>query len=205
MKIVAATNNKHKLDEIKAIMENMNIEILSLSDINLNIEIEETGLTFIENALIKAREVSKYTDGIVIADDTGLEVKALYGRPGVNSARYSGYMGDEKDSKNREKLLAEMKNVPEEDRAARFCTVIAAVLPDGTEITAEGFVYGGIGFEETGSNGFGYDSLFIVDGFEKTMAELSPEVKNKISHRANALKEFEKKFQELLSNNVINI
>lgn len=195
MKIVIATNNKHKLEEISAIMTSFNAEILSLADIGLEIDVEETGTTFIENALIKAREVAKHTDGMVIADDTGLEVKALNGRPGVNSARYSGYSGEEKDSKNREKLLEEMKHIPEQDREARFCTVIAAVLEDGTEITAEGMVYGKIGFEEKGGNGFGYDSLFIVDGHNKTMAELSAQIKNSISHRANALKEFYKKFQ----------
>ncbi len=198
MKVLVATNNKHKLEEISAILNKMGVELQSLSDIGLDIEVDETGETFLENALLKAREVEAITGSIVIADDSGLEVMALDGRPGVNSARYSGYSGIDKDAKNREKLLEEMKNVPDEKRNARFCTVIAAVMPDGRELTAEGFVYGRIGRAEVGTNGFGYDSLFIVDGYDKTMAELDPEVKNSISHRANALKSFEIQFRELL-------
>ena len=198
MKVIAATNNKHKLEEIAYIMNNMQIEVQSLSDIGLDIDVEETGDTFLENALLKAREVGRAAGKLVIADDSGLEVEALGGAPGVHSARYSGYDGEQKDQKNREKLLNAMNDIPSEKRSARFCTVIAAVFPDGREITAEGFVYGRIGYEEKGSFGFGYDSLFIVDGYNKTMAELPSEVKNQISHRANALKEFEKKFRAAL-------
>ncbi|MFZ5352536.1 MAG: RdgB/HAM1 family non-canonical purine NTP pyrophosphatase [Bacillota bacterium] len=198
MKAIAATNNRHKLEEISAIMSKLNIEVLSLKDIDLDIDVEETGDTFEENALLKARAVAEITKGFVIADDSGLEVEALGNRPGVSSARYSGYTGEVKDAKNREKLLFEMQNIPFDKRNARFRTVIAAVLPDGREILAEGFVYGRIGFEEKGTNGFGYDSLFIVDSYGKTMAELPAEIKNSISHRANALKEFVTKYKEMM-------
>jgi XTP/dITP diphosphohydrolase len=190
MKMLAATNNKHKLDEISAILKELDIEIISLQEAGINIEIEETGDTFIDNALIKAKEVAKLTSMAVISDDSGLEVFSLNGEPGVRSARYSGHDGELKDKKNNEKLLKELENVPTEERGARFCSVIAAVLTDGRTITAEGYVYGKIGYEEKGCYGFGYDPLFIVDGYNKTMAELSPEEKNEISHRGNALQNF---------------
>ena len=188
--MLAATNNKHKLEEISAILKELDIEIISLEQAGIDIEVEETGDTFIENALIKAREVAKLTDMAVISDDSGLEVFSLKGEPGVKSARYSGTEGEHKDKNNNKKLLKELENVPFEDRGARFCSVIAAVLTDGTNITAEGYVYGKIGYEEKGCHGFGYDPLFIVDSYDQTMAELSPDEKNKISHRANALKNF---------------
>lgn len=190
MKMLAATNNKHKLEEISAILKELDIEIITLQQAGIDIEVEETGDTFIDNALIKARAVAALTDMAVISDDSGLEVFSLNGEPGVRSARYSGAEGVQKDRKNNEKLLKELENVPFEERGARFCSVIAAVLADGTNITAEGYVYGKIGYEEKGFHGFGYDPLFIVDGYNKTMAELSPDEKNKISHRGNALQSF---------------
>lgn len=191
--MIAATNSSHKLEEIKTILKYKDIEIKSMAEAGLDIDIEENGSTFVENALIKAREVHRLTGEAVISDDSGLEVFALEGQPGVKSARYSGETGAYKDKKNNEKLKDAMKGVPDEKRGARFCSVIAAVFPDGREITAEGFVYGKIGYEEKGSNGFGYDPLFIVEGYGKTMAELTSTEKNKISHRANALQEFVKK------------
>ncbi|MDF2890629.1 MAG: XTP/dITP diphosphatase [Clostridia bacterium] len=190
MRMLAATNNKHKLEEISAILKELDIEIISLQQAGIDIEVEETGETFTENALIKAREIAKLTDMAVISDDSGLEVFALKGDPGVKSARYSGAEGDLKDKKNNEKLLKNLEHIPFEERGARFCSVIAAVLTNGKNITAEGYVYGKIGYEEKGSHGFGYDPLFIVEGYDITMAELSPEEKNKISHRANALQNF---------------
>lgn len=195
MKMIAATNNSHKLEEIKAILKGKEIEIKSLTEAGLDIEIEENGTTFAENALIKAREVFRLTGEAAIADDSGLEVDALQGQPGVKSARYSGETGADKDKKNNEKLKKALKNIPDENRGARFCSVIAAVFPDGREMTAEGFVYGKIGYKEKGEYGFGYDPLFIVDGYGRTMAELDSEEKNKISHRANALKEFVRKLK----------
>lgn len=193
MRMIAATNNKHKLEEIRAILRDRGMEVISLAEAGLDIDIEENGETFVENALIKAREVFKLTGEAAIADDSGLEVEALGGQPGVRSARYSGETGEDKDKKNNEKLKEALKDVPEDKRSARFCSAIAAVFPGGQEITAVGFVYGKIGYTEKGEHGFGYDPLFIVDGYGRTMAELGPEEKNKISHRANALKEFIRK------------
>ncbi|MCM1566401.1 MAG: XTP/dITP diphosphatase [Dehalobacter sp.] len=195
MKMIAATNNSHKLKEIGTILKDKGIEVESLTDAGLDIEIEENGNTFIDNALIKAREVYRLTGKAAIADDSGLLVDALEGQPGVKSARYSGETGIDKDKKNNQKLREAMKDIPEEKRSARFCSAIAAVFPDGKEITAEGYVYGKIGYKEKGENGFGYDPLFIVDEYGKTMAELNSTEKNKISHRANALKEFLKKLK----------
>jgi XTP/dITP diphosphohydrolase len=195
MKMIAATNNSHKLQEIRTILGDKGIEIKSLADAGLDIEIEENGNTFIDNALIKAREVWRLTGEAAIADDSGLLVDALKGQPGVKSARYSGETGIDKDNKNNEKLKEAMKDIPDEKRSARFCSAIAAVFPDGNEITAEGYVYGKIGYAEKGENGFGYDPLFIIDEYGRTMAELDSKEKNKISHRANALKEFLKKLK----------
>ena len=195
MKMIAATNNSHKLEEITTILKDKGIEVKSLADAGLDIEIEENGDTFIENALIKAREVWRLTGEAAIADDSGLEVNALNGQPGVKSARYSGETGADKDIKNNEKLKEALRNIPDDKRGARFCSAIAAVFPDGKEITAEGFVYGKIGYVEKGEQGFGYDPLFIIDGYGRTMAELDSVEKNKISHRANALKEFVKKLK----------
>jgi len=195
LKMIAATNNSHKLEEIRAILKDKGVEIISLAEAGLNIEIEENGETFIENALIKAREVQRLTGEAAIADDSGLEVDALGGQPGVRSARYSGETGADKDKKNNEKLKEALKDIPDDKRGARFCSAIAAVYPEGREITAEGYVYGKIGYIEKGEYGFGYDPLFIVDGYGRTMAEIDLSEKNKISHRANALKEFVKKLR----------
>lgn len=196
--MIAATNNKYKLEEIRDILAPKGIEVSSMAEEGLDIEIEENGVTFKENALIKAREVCSLTGKAAIADDSGLEVDALNGQPGVWSARYSGESGPDKDKKNNQKLIEEMQKVPEEKRTARFCSVIAAVFPDGRELTAEGFVYGKIGYKEKGQQGFGYDPLFIIDGCGRTMAELDPSEKNRISHRANALKAFVKKLDEFM-------
>ncbi len=192
MKMIAATNNAHKLKELKEILSELGVEIISLQEAGINIEIEENGDSFEANALIKAREIYRITGKPTIADDSGLEVEALRGKPGIYSARYAGAEGNEKDKRNREKLLEEMKDVPKEDRKARFCSAIAAVFHEGKEIIAKGYIYGSIGFEEKGNNGFGYDSLFIVEKSEHTLAEISEEEKNKISHRANALKEYKR-------------
>lgn len=197
MKMLAATNNQHKLEEISAILKELDIEIISMKQAGIEVEVDETGDTFTANALLKAREIAKLCHMAVISDDSGLEVFALDGQPGVKSARYSGVEGVEKDAKNNEKLLKNLEAVPAQDRGARFCSVIAAVFPDGKELVAEGYVYGKIGYEAKGSNGFGYDPLFIVDGYGMSMAEMSAETKNKISHRANALQNFVDKFKAL--------
>lgn len=193
MEMIAATNNNYKLEEIRQILGEVGYEVFSLKDIGLNIEIEETGATFKENALIKAREICKLTNQISIADDSGLEVEVLGGKPGVHSARYAGIDGDGKDSANNKKLLEVMKDIPEGNRKARFCSVIAIVFPEGREITAKGYIKGNIGFHGVGENGFGYDPLFIIEGRDKTMAQLEAEEKNRISHRANALEKIKDK------------
>lgn len=199
MKVVAATNNKHKLEEIRDILKDIGYEVLSLNDVGIKIDIEENGTTFRENALIKAREIWKLTGKASIADDSGLEVFALNGAPGVYSARYAGVEGEEKDKANNKKLLEKMKEIPEHKRQARFVSSIAFIFPDGKEIVTEGYIYGTIGYNEKGENGFGYDPIFIIDGLDKTMAELTSEEKNKISHRANALEELKKELIRLKS------
>lgn len=190
MKYVVATNNQHKLKEIKEILGSK-IEILSLQDVNLSVDVEENGKTFLENSLIKARAVCKLSGLPTLADDTGLMVDALNGEPCVFSARYAGVAHN--DKANREKLLEKLKNVPYEKRTASFHTVVSVVYPSGNEITAEGHVSGHILFEEVGANGFGYDSLFFSDELGKSFAEATDEEKNEVSHRGRALRNlFEK-------------
>ena len=184
--IVISTGNAHKLEEIGAILKDLNYNIHSLKDVNLaDLEIEENGKTFEHNALIKARTVAKLTNMITIADDSGLEVDAIGKKPGIYSSRYAGENAT--DAENREKLLKALKNTPASHRGGRFVCCIAVVFPDGKEFVVRGTCEGTIGFEEKVGNGFGYDSLFIVDNYNKTFAELPPSIKNAISHRAKAL------------------
>ena len=184
--IVISTGNAHKLEEIGAILKDLNYNIHSLKDVNLaDLEIEENGKTFEHNALIKARTVAKLTNMITIADDSGLEVDAIGKKPGIYSSRYAGENAT--DAENREKLLKALKNTPASHRGGRFVCCIAVVFPDGKEFVVRGTCEGTIGFEEKGGNGFGYDNLFIVDNYNKTFAELPPSIKNAISHRAKAL------------------
>lgn len=195
MKLVIATKNKNKLKEIKdkfAAIENL--ELLSLLEFNNPPTIIEDGSTFEENALKKAEETSLFTGLPAMADDSGLVVDALGGRPGVLSARYGGD-GSTDEEKNR-LLLQEMADIPAEKRGARFVCVIALAMPDGGQFTVEGICEGTITREMTGSNGFGYDPIFFLPGKGRTMAELKLSEKNKISHRAIALK----KALELLRN-----
>ena len=183
-KIVFATNNKHKLDEIRKITTGR-IEILSLSDINCNEEIEETGTTLEENALIKARYIKNKYGYDCFGDDTGLEVVALNGEPGVYSSRYAGEQCNPQDNMN--KLISALQGA--DSRNAQFRTVIAAILND-KEHLFEGVVKGEIITEKRGSNGFGYDPVFMPSGYNQTFGELSDEVKNGISHRAVAMEKF---------------
>ena len=183
-KIVFATNNKHKLDEIRKITTGR-IEILSLSDINCNEEIEETGTTLEENALIKARYIKNKYGYDCFGDDTGLEVVALNGEPGVYSSRYAGEQCNSQDNMN--KLISAMQGA--DSRNAQFRTVIAAILND-KEHLFEGVVKGEIITEKRGSSGFGYDPVFMPSGYNQTFGELSDEVKNGISHRAVAMEKF---------------
>jgi non-canonical purine NTP pyrophosphatase, rdgB/HAM1 family len=178
--LVFATNNKHKLQEVRAILGS-EFNLLSLEDIHCDEDIPETADTLEGNALLKARYVKEHYDMDCFADDTGLEVPALNNAPGVLSARYAG---ESKDSKaNMHKIISELKG---KDRSARFRTIIALIL-DGKEYLFEGCVYGTIIEEEKGSAGFGYDPIFIPKGHTNTFAELGNEIKNTISHRADAI------------------
>ena len=192
MKIIAATGNAGKIKAIKKIFSDVNIEILSMGEIGIDIEIEENGTTFEENALIKARTISKMTGEIALADDSGLCVDAMGGAPGIYSARYAG--ADATDSQRIEKLLEELKD--EENRKAKFVSVIAMVFPDGNELTADGEVHGQIAKGVHGEGGFGYDPVFISDELGKTFGEATSEEKNSISHRARALDKMYQKIKE---------
>ena len=181
MKIVFATNNAHKLSEIRAILGDK-IEVLSLKDIGCDADIPETGTTLKENALQKARYVWEHYHMSCFADDTGLEVDALGGAPGVYSARYAGGAGHDSNA-NMDKLLRELEN--NNNRKARFRTIIALII-DGKVTKFEGIVDGEIITNRRGGEGFGYDPIFLPTGYNKTFAELGTDVKNQISHRARA-------------------
>lgn len=181
MDILVATKNKGKVREIKSILNEFNV--LCLDDVGIDVDVEENGTTFEENALIKAREISKLTGKTVIADDSGLEVDYLDGAPGIYSARYCE--GSDDDRVN--KLLSELKDVPQEKRGAHFTCAIAIVYADGREYTFRGECYGIIDTEKKGENGFGYDPVFYFPEFNMTLAEVDADVKNKVSHRSIAL------------------
>lgn len=186
MLIVAATKNRHKIEEIQAITKEFGMDVVSRADAGVpDIEVEEDGDTFEENSEKKAREIMKLCGEITIADDSGLMVDALDGAPGVISARFAGEDGN--DLKNNEKLLRLLEDVPPEKRAARFVSVITMVYPDGRKIVARGECKGHMIYQPKGSNGFGYDPLFVPDGYDRTSAELTGDEKNRISHRAIAL------------------
>ncbi len=192
--MIIATRNKGKIREIRGALKRLDLRIHALSNFSGVPEIEEDGKSFTENALKKARFYSKYFGKLTIADDSGLEVDSLNGLPGIYSARYAGE-GTSSQENNR-KLLREMQGLPISKRGARFVCILAVASPDGKEITIEGSCKGRIGFKEKGRRGFGYDPLFILPTRGKTMAELSLEEKNKISHRGKALK----KLKRLITN-----
>ncbi|MGC6405501.1 RdgB/HAM1 family non-canonical purine NTP pyrophosphatase [Bisgaard Taxon 45] len=187
-KIVLATGNLGKVKEMSDALTDFGFEVIAQTELSIESP-EETGLTFVENALLKARYASKISGLPAIADDSGLVVKALGGAPGLYSARYAGVDGVEADAKNREKLLSELHNVAQAERQAKFvsCIVMLQHEHDPSPIIAEGECYGEIGFEEKGENGFGYDSLFFSPEVNCTFAELETSEKKKISHRARAL------------------
>lgn len=185
-KIVVATGNAHKLREIAEIFTEY--EVVSQKDMGFDEDVEETGATFTENALIKARSASKALGCIALADDSGLCVDALGGAPGIYSARYCGTHGD--DKKNRDLLLENMQNVS--NRRANFTSAVALVQPDGNEIVVEGKTYGNILHEEQGDGGFGYDCIFESDDLKKSFGLATAEEKNAVSHRFRALQELRK-------------
>ena len=185
-KIVFATGNAGKLKEIREIMADMDVEILSMKEAGIRIDVEENGTTFEENARIKAQAVAAYTDAVVLADDSGLEVDALNKEPGVYSARYLGE-DTSYDIKN-QAILDRLSGVPKEQRTARFVCAIAAVLPDGQTLLTRETVEGYIGERPAGENGFGYDPIFYVEEYQCSTAQLTDQQKNAISHRGKALR-----------------
>ena len=191
MKLIIASNNKGKIREYKQILEPMGYEVVSQREAGADIEVEETGNTFAENSALKAQAIYDMFGCAVLADDSGLEIDALNGEPGVYSARYGGL---ESDSERTALVLEKMKDVPEDRRGAHFTCSICFIDSDGEHITAEGKVFGTIGYEPVGTNGFGYDPIFMYEG--KSFAEVSAEVKNNVSHRANALRDLEEKLKE---------
>ncbi len=205
-KIIFATGNEGKMKEIREILDGLTflgekVQILSMKEAGIDIDIIEDGTTFEENAMIKARAVAEAAkEAIVLADDSGLVIDYLNGEPGIYSARYLG-----KDTSYRVKnanLVQRLEGVPDEKRSARFVCAIAAVLPDGRELSTRGTIEGRIGYEEKGLNGFGFDPIFYVPEIGKYTAELSDEDKNRISHRGKALRamreELEKELEKKL-------
>lgn len=191
--VVIASNNAHKVSEIADALNFEGWEFKTLQQAGIESDPEENAQTFLENAQIKARAAHEAWGGAVLADDSGLEVDALGGNPGVFSARYAGLHGD--DEANNAKLLAELSDVPQSSRTARFVCTLVFIDEDGSETTARGTVEGIIGFEARGTEGFGYDPLFIPDvlGGVKTLAEVTQQEKSAVSHRGNALRELKKK------------
>ena len=194
MKVILASKNQHKLTELSAILSQLGFEIALESEYGLDIDVEETGTTFEENSFLKADAVMKASGLPVLADDSGLMVDALDGAPGVYSARYGHKASDKERTAY---LLENMKDVPEERRGAKFVCVITCLFPDGRKIVARGECPGVIAREPHGENGFGYDPVFYLPELGMTYAELPSEQKNAISHRARALQDFCRKYQEV--------
>jgi XTP/dITP diphosphohydrolase len=195
-RLIVATKNKGKLEEIAQILAPFSWEVVSMSQIGITIDVEETGSTFEENALIKAESIRRLSGEMVLADDSGLEVDYLDGAPGIYSARYAGEGATDAD-RNR-KLLDALKGAPADQRTARFVCAVALVFPDGSSVTARGTCEGSIASEPAGSNGFGYDPLFYVPELEKTVAQMDPELKNSISHRGNALRKLAGELERIM-------
>ncbi len=194
MKLLVATNNMGKLREFNKILGELGIECVSLKDMGIDVDVEEDGTTFLENAKIKAEAVFKIAGIPTVSDDSGLEVDALFGEPGVYSARYAGVHGD--DEANNKLLLKNLENIPDEKRSARFKCAIYLVMSEDKHYFAEGVAEGFILHEKKGENGFGYDPLFFSSDLKKGFAEASSEEKNSVSHRGKALRELKKKLEE---------
>lgn len=195
MKFIIATHNMKKRDELQRILFPLNIEVLTAEEAGVElIDVEETGVTFEENARLKAVSGCKESGMPCIADDSGLEVDALNGEPGVYSARYAGDHGN--DAKNIEKLLENLKDVPDEKRTARFVSAVCCVFPDGRELTLRGTCEGVIAREVQGNGGFGYDPVFLYDG--KSFGTFTAEEKDKVSHRGNSLRKLAEELPKYL-------
>lgn len=195
MKVVLASKNKHKLEEISKITEKFDMELVLESELGVDIDVEETGSTFEENSFLKAEAVMKATGLPALADDSGIAVDALNGEPGIYSARY-GFDESLDDWGRLNLLLKNTENVPDDKRQAKFVCVITLVTPQGQTIQARGEVHGMLLRAPAGENGFGYDPIFYYPPFGKSLAQVSPEEKNRVSHRANALKAFYEKLKE---------
>lgn len=195
MKVVLASKNKHKLEEISKITEKFDMELVLESELGVDIDVEETGSTFEENSYLKAEAVMKATGLPALADDSGIAVDALNGEPGIYSARY-GFDESLDDRGRLNLLLKNTENVPDDKRQAKFVCVITLVTPQGQTIQARGEVHGMLLRAPAGENGFGYDPIFYYPPFGKSLAQVSPEEKNRVSHRANALKVFYEKLKE---------
>jgi len=185
-KIIFATGNQNKMREIRQILDGLDVEILSMKEAGISCDIVEDGETFEDNAMIKAKEVAKYTDAIVVADDSGLEIDYLNKEPGVYSARYMGE--DTSYEIKNQALLDRLKGVSKEQRTARFVCAVAAVFPDGETYVRRETIEGYIGEKPAGENGFGYDPIFYIDEYNCSTAELTSEQKNALSHRGKALR-----------------
>lgn len=196
MDIVLATRNANKVREFRELLQDMPLRVLCCSDFPGCPDVEEDGATFVENALKKARTVAAYTNRIALADDSGLEVDALGGAPGIFSSRYGGPECDAQ--KNIARLLKELDGVPDQRRGARFRCVIALVAPDGRERIVEGICRGKIVEEPRGEKGFGYDPVFLDEESGRTFAQMDSSLKNRISHRGRAMQELKKILQEFL-------
>lgn len=194
-RIIFATGNEDKMREIRMILKDLNIPILSLKEAGISAGIEENGSSFEENALIKAKAIMEMTNEVVMADDSGLEIDFLDGAPGIYSARF---MGEDTsyDVKNTA-LIEKLEGIPDEKRTARFVCAIACVLPDGRALTSCGIMEGRIGYEIKGENGFGYDPIFYLPEFGCTSAELTQEQKNELSHRGKALRNMREKLLKI--------
>ena len=187
MKLIIASNNAHKIYEIKKILSGKFEEIVSLREAGISHETVEDGTTFIENALKKAREIAEISGCAALADDSGITAHALGDEPGIYSARYASLGGENADDEANNALL--LKNLADKsDKSAHYTAAVALVYPDGRSVTAEGYMYGTLVNERRGERGFGYDPIFVPDGESRTVAEMTDEEKNAISHRANALK-----------------
>ena len=196
MKLVLASKNPHKLVEIRQITDKFGIELVLQSELGIDIDVEENGTTFEENSFIKANAVMQATGLPALADDSGICVDALGGAPGIYSARY-GFDESLDDWGRLELLLKNTEQVPDGQRQAKFVCVITMVMPDGRTVQARGEIHGELLRAPAGENGFGYDPIFYYPPLGKTTAELSPEEKNQVSHRANALKIFNEKLKEI--------